>query len=117
MITINKENINNFIKHGYEIIIDIKQQNWDIYDINAFKDQIINDYEIFYDETNIENRQFLINCWIVDLLNHNNNNNEIQNLAIEFKNQNRSETFYFYLNKTVINDNNHIFKITLLYEY
>ena len=108
---INTNNIINYIKHGNEIVIYAKQNNWDYYDIKVFKEQCIHDNKTFYD--NIENKmkQLLINNWIITLLSIN-NDNLIRNLAIEFRTNFKSETYFFCQDKTSINDNN-ILKITI----
>ena len=112
----NNNNIINYIKHGYEIIIYAKQNNWDYHTIKAFKEQISYDNIIFYDiETKDKIKQNLINSWIIELLRNNNDNNLVNNLAIEFRHNFKSETFFFCINKTSINDNN-ILKITIFYE-
>lgn len=115
LITINENNLNLYIKHGYEIILNTKLNNWDITTINAMKEQCKSDNKIFYDHPDRNIRQIIINSWLIDLTKFNNINN-VTNLAIEFRYKTRSESYYFYIDLLPIINNQELLKLTIYCE-
>ena len=67
----NNNNIINYIKYEYEIIIYAKQNNQDYYTIKALKEQISHDNIIFYDIETKENLIIIEKKYIIiRIINH-----------------------------------------------